>query len=116
MEERTKTALLYDFFGELLPQKQREYFELYYNDDLSLSEISALTGVSRQGVRDGIAHAVSSLEEYEDKTGIVTVFSGVKSKLRSLHSMTEMLIRALPDGDERKTAEKILDEIDSISL
>ena len=72
MEDKTlMLTLLFDFFGELLPQKQREYFDLYYNEDMSLSEIAELFGVSRQGVRDMIVRAEKTLTDYEEKTGVV---------------------------------------------
>ncbi len=56
---------LYDIYGALLPEKQKIALEYYYNDDLSLSEIAELTGISRQGVRDQIKHAENQLLQYE---------------------------------------------------
>ena len=47
-------SLLFDFYGETLTEKQRELFDLYYNEDLSLSEIAEHAGITRQGVRDSI--------------------------------------------------------------
>ena len=45
-------CLLFDFYGEMLTDKQKEMFDLYYNEDLSLAEISEHVGITRQGVRD----------------------------------------------------------------
>ena len=56
-EEAVLRTMLFDFYGELLTEKQREYFDLHYNEDLSLAEIAALTGISRQGVWDIIRRA-----------------------------------------------------------
>jgi len=67
-------TMLFDFFGELLTEKQKEYFDLYYNEDLSLSEIAENEGISRQGVRDIIVRAENTLTETEAKTGIVKSF------------------------------------------
>ena len=50
-------ALLYDYYGELLTEKQQTCFDLYYNQDLSLSEIAEDLGVTRQGVHDTLARA-----------------------------------------------------------
>ena len=50
-------TMLFDFYGELLTEKQREYFDLHYNEDLSLAEIASLSGVSRQAVWDNIRRA-----------------------------------------------------------
>lgn len=63
-------TLLFDFFGDLLTEKQRDYFDLYYNDDLSLSEIAEQNGISRQGVRDLIVRAENTLRSFEEKTGV----------------------------------------------
>lgn len=58
-------SVLCDIYGKLLPEKQRDALELYYNEDLSLAEIAEQTGISRQGVRDQIKHAEGLLEYYE---------------------------------------------------
>ena len=56
-------ALLYDYYGELLTEKQRTCFDLYYNQDLSLSEIAEDLGVTRQGVHDTLARAEAQLRD-----------------------------------------------------
>ena len=55
-----RMTMLLDFYGEILTQRQREFFDLYYNEDLSLAEIAENYGISRQGVRDAIVRAVPS--------------------------------------------------------
>ena len=64
-EEAVLRTMLFDFYGELLTEKQREYFDLHYNEDLSLAEIAALTGISRQGVWDIIRRAEATLRDIE---------------------------------------------------
>ncbi len=64
-EKNLQISDLCDVYGALLPEKQRVALELYYNEDLSLSEIAEQTGISRQGVRDQIKHAESELYKYE---------------------------------------------------
>ena len=54
MEKTVYMSMLFDFYGELLTDKQKEYFGLYYNENLSLGEIAEIEGISRQGVRDNI--------------------------------------------------------------
>jgi len=66
--------MLFDFYGELLTVKQREYFDLYYNDDLSLGEIAEIDGITRQGVRDILRRAENILLETERKTGLIERF------------------------------------------
>ena len=65
-------SLLFDFYGETLTEKQRELFDLYYNEDLSLSEIAEHAGITRQGVRDSIKRAEHALHEMEDKLDTAT--------------------------------------------
>ena len=60
--------MLLDFYGELLTDKQRECFDLHYNEDLSLAEIAEQLGVSRQGVWDNIRRAETAMEDIEAKT------------------------------------------------
>lgn len=78
--------MLFDFFGELLTEKQREYFDLHYNEDYSLSEIAEQAGVSRQGVWDIIHRAELTLCETEEKTGIIARFSERNEILSRLES------------------------------
>jgi len=72
MEKQTvEMALLLDFFGELLTEKQRYYMELYYNEDFSLAEIADLGAITPQGVRDAILRGETTLREIEEKTGLM---------------------------------------------
>ncbi|MCI9166203.1 MAG: DNA-binding protein, partial [Oscillospiraceae bacterium] len=63
-----RMTMLFDFYGELLTERQKEFFDLYYNEDLSLAEIAENNGISRQGVRDVIVRAEAAMQEVEDKT------------------------------------------------
>ena len=60
-----RMTMLFDFYGELLTDRQKEFFDLYYNEDLSLSEIAENEGISRQGVRDVIVRAEAAMQEIE---------------------------------------------------
>ena len=60
-DETVWRTMLFDFYGELLTEKQREYYDLHYNQDLSLAEIAASSGISRQGVWDNIRRADAAL-------------------------------------------------------
>jgi len=70
-EETLQYTLLFDFFGDLLTEKQKEYFDLYHNEDLSLSEIAESVGITKQGVYDIINRAEKTLIDFENKTGII---------------------------------------------
>ena len=67
LEKVNRMNELYDTYQELLTSKQKVYFELYYQDDLSLSEIAEQFEVSRNAVFDNIKRTGKLLEDYEDK-------------------------------------------------
>jgi predicted DNA-binding protein YlxM (UPF0122 family) len=106
-------TLLFDFFGELLTEKQREYFDLHYNQDLSLSEIASLTGISRQGVWDIIRRAETILRELEEKTGLVRRSTEKQEIASALRGDLEAL-RTATDGEARALAERALQKLDRL--
>ena len=69
--DATELVLLYDYYGDLLTQRQQECFELRYNQDLSLGEIGQELGISRQGVFDNLSRTEALLKNMEQKTGCV---------------------------------------------
>ena len=77
-------GFLLDFYGELLTPRQRELSEYYYNDDLSLSEISELTGLTRQGVRASIEKSRSLLLNYENKLGLCDKFLSLRNESENI--------------------------------
>lgn len=80
---RLDKNILFDYYGGLLSNKQRECFDLYYNEDLSLSEIAELQGISRQGAWDNIKHAEEKLREIEEKTGLIARVTELESLLEN---------------------------------
>ena len=90
-DSRLMQSMLLDFYGELLTDKQRECFDLHYNEDLSLSEIAEQSGISRQGVWDNIRRAEASLREMEEKTGLLRRFSETQEALEKLKAQVEEL-------------------------
>ena len=81
-----RMTMLFDFYGELLTDRQKEFFDLYYNEDLSLAEIAENAGISRQGVRDVIVRAEAAMQEVEDKTGIIKRFEAQRPHLDAILS------------------------------
>ncbi len=75
MSEDLKTveyaSMLYDFYGSLLSNSQNEVMALYHEDNLSLSEIAAELGMTRQAVHYTLKKAERALEEYEDRLGLI---------------------------------------------
>ena len=66
--DKLTLSLLFDFYGELLTEKQRDCFDLHCNQDLTLAEIAELMGTSRQGVHDAVTRAEAQLLRYEEVT------------------------------------------------
>lgn len=87
MDEILKQSLLYDFYGELLTTHQKEIYEQFIIDDLSLSEIAKDAGISRQGVHDLIKRCNKILEEYEEKLHLVEKFLAIKEKVHRIDSL-----------------------------
>lgn len=101
---RVYNSMLFDFYGELLTDKQREYYDLHYNEDLSLAEIADESGISRQGVWDIIRRAEAAMTEIEQKTGLIRRFmersaqiDELERELEDAGAMTDS-IRARLDG------------------
>ena len=92
-----RMALLYDFYGDMLTDRQKEFYDLYYNEDLSLAEIAENYGITRQGVRDVIVRAEAILTELEDKTGIVRRFLRMKEQFAQMEQAVAAISRRNED-------------------
>ena len=100
--DKLRMTMLYDFYGDLLTDKQREYYDLYHNEDLSLSEIAENVGITRQGVHDILARAENTLLETERKTGLIERFVSIQSQLGLALSLAEDIARQA--GNDHTTA------------
>ena len=87
-----RMALLFDFYGDMLTDRQKEYFDLYYNEDLSLAEIAENYDITRQGVRDVIVRAEGIMQELEDKTGIIRRFQKMQSQLSDIDRFADSIM------------------------
>ena len=101
MEDQEYIVMLYDYYGELFNDKQRKYFEDYYFDNLSLSEIALNDDISRNAVHKGIKNVVSKLYEYEDKL-----------KLYQKDQKLKKIINKIDDKKIKKELEGLLWEKD----
>ena len=79
-----RMTMLFDFYGEVLTPRQKEFFDLYYNEDLSLAEIAENYGISRQGVRDVIVRAEAIMTDLEDKTGLMKRFLQMQQQVQAI--------------------------------
>lgn len=77
-------ARLFDFYSGLLSERQREYYDLYYNEDFSLAEIAEKVGFSRQGVWDALGRAENTLSEAERKLGFIGLMEKLADELAGI--------------------------------
>ncbi len=89
MEELLRETLLFDFYGELLTEKQKTIFELFHLQDLSLSEIGEEQGISRQAVRDQLKRTEAILQGYEEKLHLVERFLEQKHMVKRIKELAE---------------------------
>lgn len=111
--EALEMTLLFDYYGDLLTQRQRACLDLRYNQDLSLGEIAQELGVSRQGVYDNLSRAEALLKNMEEKTGCVRrALQARKAKERIL-SYAEALA-SHPDETVSSLAGAIIEAVQGI--
>ena len=116
LEKIYKQTMLFDFYGELLTEHQKQVYEDAVYNDLSLSEIAETYGISRQGVHDLIKRCDKLLQGYEDKLHLIERFGKAKETVRLIQTMTEIsgegaeVLRKRLE-DIRLLAENLLQEI-----
>ena len=107
-----RMALLYDFYGDVLTDRQKEFYDLYYNEDLSLAEIAENYGITRQGVRDVIVRAEAILSDLEDKTGLIKRFHAMHKQLQEVEAAAQDILKRsvrYDDPELEAQARRILD-------
>lgn len=115
MDKVLEITLLYDFYGELLTEKQRSVIELYYLDDYSLNEIGDSHGITRQAVHELIKRTEKILRGYEEKLMLVDKFLKQKARQEAaLQAFDEIISAKGLSGDEtflslREKVKSILD-------
>jgi len=108
LKKTVEMALLYDRYGDLLTEKQRQFFELYFLDDLSLGEISDQYGVSRQAVYDILRRSQRTLERMERTLGLVAARRVRAARLAELVELAGRLEALLSGPDvDREEARKL---------
>ncbi len=114
MEKNTELSILLDFYGELLTEKVRTASMLYYNDDLSLSEVAADMGITRQGVRDLIKRAENNLYSYEEKLGLYKRFLSTTKGLSLVKSKLEEIKTLINSNMQQKLIDEKINSIISL--
>ncbi len=98
MEDILQLTLLYDFYGELLTEKQKQVYEMHYQNDLSLTEIGEELAVSRQAVRDQLKRTEKILRDYEEKLQLISRFQAQKKAVQEMKRIMEEMEQAHPDA------------------
>ena len=116
MNEILEQALLYDFYGELLTDHQKEVYEQFVLEDLSLGEIAREEGISRQGVHDLVKRCQKTLVGYEEKLHLVEKFLSIKEKVGQIDEMLDTYEETGRDKKEmisqiRQISNRIIEEL-----
>ena len=107
MEKKVEVSILCQIYGKLLTDKQYEFIDDYYNNDLSLSEIAENNNITRQAVRDVIKKAESKLFEFEEK---LLIMKKMQKQEKQIQEIIAELDR-IKEGSSDKKIEKILNNI-----
>ncbi len=107
MEKIVEQGLLYDFYGELLTEHQRQVYEGVVFNDMSLSEIAEEQGISRQGAHDLIKRCNKLLDGYEEKLKLVQKFNRTKAMVEEIKELAGAYKQ---NGDIR-----LIDQIEALS-
>ena len=102
MEEKVRISILLEIYGKLLTEKQYEYMDLYYNQDLSLSEIGDNEDITRQAVRTILLKSKKKLEEYENQLKFMQKEEKIKKCIEELEKTNA----------DKKILKKIKQQID----
>ena len=100
-----EASLLFDFYGQLLTEKQQQVMRLYHEEKYSLSEIGDEFSISRQGVHDTLKKAENALTEYENKLGLVNKLESSQKVITKIEESIDQMMEE-HDGD-KKICEKL---------
>ena len=117
MDERYRKSLLYDFYGELLNEHQKQVFSAAIFDDMSYSELADEFGCSRQAAFDLVKRISNKLENYESKMGLLKRFTEAKDKMNILTSTVEDIKESLfsqKDNDTKMSDLGLCEKLDSV--
>lgn len=106
MEKKVEEQYLFDFYGELLTQKQKQILGYYYDEDYSLAEIAEVMSVTRQGIFDVIKRSKAMMEVYEEKLGLIDKF--LKSQILLDEIQKDLLSLADSEADEKQKSELMM--------
>ena len=114
-EKNMNISLLLDFYGDILSDRQKSMLDMYYNDDLSLSEISEYFSISRQGVRSVLKKSESILNEMEEKLHLAQKFTEFKTESYDIATSLLSLSDEIDNDDIKKRIYDIVNKISDLA-
>lgn len=114
MEKIVRQSMLYDFYGELLTEHQKNIYEEIVINDLSYSEIAKLNNISRQGVYDLVRRCDKILEDYEGKLQLVAKFQNARAEVKRIKKIADDLKISNSGQDLCEGLDNIISISDSI--
>lgn len=114
MDKKVEISMLCQIYGKLLTEKQFNYINDYYNNDLSLSEIAENYGITRQAARDNIKKGENKLFEYEEKLQIMKTTINTEKKLAKILAQISTITTQYTDEKIADILENIKNELDEI--
>ena len=114
MEKKVEISMLCQIYGKLLTEKQFDYINDYYNNDLSLAEIAENYGITRQAARDNIKKGENKLFEYEEKLQIMKTTLNTEKKIAKILAQISTIKTQYSDEKIAEILENIKNELDEI--
>ena len=114
-EKNLNIAFLLDFYGEVLSERCKDVLEMYYCDDMSLSEIADSLSISRQGARHIIKKGEEELLLFESKLGLARRFTAIREAATHVSTLAERLLSHAEREETKEVARQILSCADTIA-
>ena len=116
MEKNVEICILYDLYGKILTDKQSEFIDNYYNNDLSLAEIAENNKITRQAVRDNIKKAEKKLFEYEEKLSFMKKMLNQEKKIEQILIQVNEVKSEIDNSKLKDVLENMKNEINDLIL
>lgn len=111
IKQRMRIVSLYDLYGSLLTEKQKKCMELYFYNDLSLSEVAEELEVSRQAVNDLLRRVEDLLEKYDAKLNLLAYFRESEKLLTQAEQQVQACLNSEFDEEKLTNILNILTEL-----
>ena len=114
-EKDLRVSVLLDYYSPMLTDKQKDVIDLYYNEDLSLSEIAEHENITRQGVRDRIKRGEQTLYEMEENFHLVERSEKYSALIQEIIQLSEEIKRECAYGGNPKSVVKRVEAIEQLA-